>query len=69
MMRNFFMFFFEQRSCASFVQAKLAITKNCEAVVQHAMARRLRFIPIEVLPREEALSRYEAGRFVEGYLK
>jgi hypothetical protein len=44
--------------CAAWVQAKMAITKNCEAVVQHAMARRLRFIPIEVLPREEALSRY-----------
>jgi hypothetical protein len=35
----------------------MAITKNCEAVIQHAMARRLRFIPAEVLPREEALAR------------
>ncbi len=38
-------------------QAKLAVTKNCESLIKHAKARRLKFIPVEVLPSEEVYKR------------
>lgn len=41
-----------------FMQAKLAISKNGEALLKHAKARRLKFIPLEVLPAEEVQKRY-----------
>ncbi len=39
------------------VQAKQAITKNCESLIKHAKARRLKFIPVEVLPADEVHKR------------
>ena len=40
-----------------YVQAKQAITKNCESLIKHAKARRLKFIPVEVLPADEVHKR------------
>jgi hypothetical protein len=39
------------------LQARLAITKNCEAVIKHGKARKLKFIPLEVVSVEEATER------------
>lgn len=44
-------------STLSRTQAKQAITKNCESLIKHAKARRLKFIPVEVLPADEVHKR------------
>ena len=35
-----------------------AVSSNCEAVLRHAMARRQRYLPIEIVTEGDLLSRF-----------
>ena len=48
--------------CVCAIQAKQALSKNCELLIQHTKARKLKYIPLEILSTEEVNDRLEVIR-------